>query len=111
MWRHLRDLGAPILSTWIDETGPGEIPDRGAFLSRCFHEVLTSERLILYAEPGDPPLEIALGEACVAMAAAIPVYVVAPGVSDAALGFIPSCPTARRVDTVGAAFVGLWSFP
>lgn len=80
-WRRLRDVdGWKITSSWIDEAGAGQTHDLGLLWSRIEDEVARSERLILYVEPGDFPLEGALIEVGMAIAHRIPIRVVAPGV-------------------------------
>lgn len=56
-WRRLRDElsdgHVQIISTWIDEAGPGETTDRGDLALRCIQEASEADILILYAEEGD----------------------------------------------------------
>lgn len=80
-WRRLRSEGVPIISTWIDEDGEGQTFDFGDLWARVEREVMTAGRLILYVEPADFPLKGALIEAGMALAAGVPVTVVAPGVT------------------------------
>lgn len=80
MWRALRDEGFQIVSTWIDEDGPDASPDMCDLWSRIEREVTTAERLVLYAEPEDFPLKGAFVEVGMAIAANVPVIVVAPNV-------------------------------
>ena len=81
MWRALRNLGIPINSTWIDEDGEGQTADMTELWSRIHDEVMRSEALILYVEPGDFPLKGALVEVGIALGRGIPVRVVMPGVT------------------------------
>jgi len=53
MWRKLRADGAPIISTWIDEAGPGETKDFGELWTRCLTEVHRSTYCVAYIERGD----------------------------------------------------------
>lgn len=80
MWRQLRDDGAPIISSWIDEAGDGETGDFTHLWSRIHGEIAASDYLILYAEPGDFPLKGALIEAGMALGLGKPVRCVLPGV-------------------------------
>lgn len=80
MWRALRAEGVPINSTWIDEDGPKASRDLGDLWDRIRREVTSAERLVLYVEPDDFPLKGALIEVGIALAAKVPVYVVAPGI-------------------------------
>lgn len=80
MWRRLRSEGWPIVSSWIDEDGPGQTDDLGELWSRIASEVTGASGLVLYAEPDDFPLKGALVEVGMALAAGVPVVVVAPSV-------------------------------
>lgn len=82
MWRAYRDAGWPIVSTWIDEAGPGQTADLGELWERIGREVRGSCGVVLYAEPGDFPLHGALVEVGMALGAGLPVAVVAPGTDD-----------------------------
>lgn len=81
MWRTLRTCGFEIISSWIDEDGEGETSDFVDLWTRIRNEVTTADRLILYIEPGDFPLKGALVEVGMALAANVPVFVVAPKVT------------------------------
>lgn len=52
-WRFLRDSGHPIISTWIDEAGPGQTTDFNDLWSRCIHESSTADVLVVYREAGE----------------------------------------------------------
>lgn len=80
MWRRLRDEGAPIVSTWIDEAGEGETADLSELWERVAREVRSAAALVLYAERDDFPLKGAYIEVGMALALGRPVYVVLPGV-------------------------------
>jgi len=81
-WKHLRDVeGWHIVSSWIDEAGEGQTDDFSELWVRIETEIKGSERLILYVESDDFPLKGALIEAGIALAAGVPIYVVAPGVT------------------------------
>ncbi len=81
MWRQLRETGAPIISTWIDEAGAGETKDLSELWARIEAEIRRADRLVLYVEPEDFPLKGAFIEVGMALALGKPVYVVLPGVT------------------------------
>jgi hypothetical protein len=75
-WRDLRgNHGFQIISTWIDEAGPGESPNRPDLACRCISEAIMADRFILYCEPGEV-LKGALVEMGAALAAGKPVFTV-----------------------------------
>jgi hypothetical protein len=80
MWRSYRNVGAPIVSSWIDEAGEGETGDFGDLWLRIADEIGRSDVLVLYAEPDDFPLKGALVEVGMALGLDKFVFVVAPGV-------------------------------
>lgn len=80
MWLRLRAAGWPIVSTWIDEAGPGETSDLGELWDRIASEVRASSGVLLYAEAGDFPLKGAFVEVGLALGLGKPVAVVLPGV-------------------------------
>jgi hypothetical protein len=75
-WRELRATGYDIISTWIDEAGPGESADLPDLARRCIREATAADFLILYCEPDDFPLKGALIEVGAALASGVPVLVV-----------------------------------
>ncbi|MBP2232477.1 hypothetical protein J2847_005806 [Azospirillum agricola] len=80
-WRRLRDVdGHHIVTSWIDEAGPGQTANFAELWLRIEREIAGAERLVLYAEAGDFPLKGAIAEAALAIANRIPVIIVAPGV-------------------------------
>ena len=81
MWREMRDQGAPILSSWIDESGEGETASFGELWQRIVGEIRSSYGLIFYAEPDDLPLKGAYVEVGMALACDKPVIVVTPSVA------------------------------
>lgn len=81
VWRRVRADGAPIISTWIDEDGPNDTADLGELWVRIRREVTTAAALILYVEPDDFPLKGAFVEVGMALAAEVPIYIVAPDVT------------------------------
>jgi hypothetical protein len=83
MWRRLRDEeGFNIVSSWIDEAGPGQTDDMKELWHRIRDEIRASKGLVLYVEPGDLPLKGAFVEAGIAFALGIPIYVVCRGIKD-----------------------------
>jgi hypothetical protein len=75
-WKKLRDVfGYPIISTWIDEAGPGESKDLNDLWYRCVREASTAELLIVYREP-DEVLKGGWIEVGAALAAGVPVYAI-----------------------------------
>jgi len=75
-WRFLRDkVGEPIISTWIDEAGPGESADLDDLWSRCISEASSCQVLIVYRER-DEILKGAWVEVGAALASGIPVYAI-----------------------------------
>lgn len=80
MWRRLRADGAPIISTWIDEDGENDTADLDELWVRINREVTSAAALILYVETDDFPLKGAFVEVGMAIAAGVPIFVVAPGV-------------------------------
>lgn len=81
MWRHLRDHGVKITSSWIDEAGEGETACMVDLWRRIEAEVRKSDALILYAEPDDFPLKGALIEVGMALGMGKRVLIVAPDVT------------------------------
>lgn len=80
MWRQLRDEGGhPIVSSWIDEDGPGQTASMSDLWARIQLEVGRSDLLVLYVEPSDLPLKGAFIEAGMALAMGKPVRLVAAG--------------------------------
>lgn len=51
MWRRYRDAGEPIISTWIDESEPGQTVCWADLWSRCVRESSACTALILYRRP------------------------------------------------------------
>lgn len=80
MWRRLRDEeGWDIVSSWIDEAGPGETADMGELWSRIRREIQSAVGVVLYVEPDDFPLTGALVECGIAVGLGKPVAVVLGG--------------------------------
>lgn len=54
MWQDFRRrAGYPIISTWIDESGPGETTDLGDLWRRCVDEASVCDALVAYHRKGD----------------------------------------------------------
>lgn len=108
MWRRWRAAGAPINSSWIDEDGPKASRDLPGLWVRIASEVTAAARLVLYVEPSDFPLKGAFIEVGMALAAGVPVVIVAPGVTldernCRPLGSWVKHPLVSFADTVEAA--------
>lgn len=73
-WKALRDQGCPIVSSWIDEAGPGETADWQDLWDRCIAEASQASALIVYAEDDDKYLKGALVEVGAALSHGVPVY-------------------------------------
>lgn len=80
LWRLLREEGARIVSSWIDEDGPGKTKCFIDLWDRIENEIRICDQLVLYVEADDFPLKGALVEVGMALAFGKPVLVVAPGV-------------------------------
>lgn len=75
-WRFLRDkIGLPIISTWIDEAGPGESTDLADLWRRCIAEASGAAALIVYREK-DEVLKGGWVEVGAALASDVPVLAV-----------------------------------
>lgn len=71
-WKELREQGAPITASWIDEAGEGQSGDYGELSQRCLDEIRRSRALIIYCEEGEL-LKGAIIEAGAALMAGTPV--------------------------------------
>lgn len=77
MWRAYRAQGANIISTWIDEAGPGQTASFVELWDRIHGEIRRCDRLVFYAETlHDFPLKGALVEVGIALGMGKPVWVV-----------------------------------
>lgn len=75
-WRTpLAEMGVEIISTWIDESCPGETPDMADLWVRCVREVASCD-LLIAVHFEDEVWKGAFVEIGVALAAGRPVYVV-----------------------------------
>lgn len=52
-WRNLRASGVNVISTWIDEAGPGESASLMDLWIRCVKESSEADLLIAYRAPGE----------------------------------------------------------
>ena len=73
LWQHHRAIGVPIISTWIDEAGPGESADLADLWRRCIAEASTAAALVLYRR-ADEVLKGAWAEVGAALASGVPVF-------------------------------------
>jgi nucleoside 2-deoxyribosyltransferase len=73
MWRLLREYGARINSTWIDEAEVGQTADASELWERVIREVSQCDRVVVYARHRDN-LTGALVEVGAALAFGKPVY-------------------------------------
>lgn len=103
MWRHYRDDGYPVVSSWIDEAGAGETVDRGDLLARCIREAAGCGAFVLYIGRGDLPLKVAYAEWGAAVAAGAPAYVVCDEDDEAPHGRLWDHPGTTRVASVDEA--------
>lgn len=72
LWRELRAGGLPIVSTWIDEAGPGESVSSADLWRRCVNEASGADALIAYALPSETA-KGSLVEIGAALGASVPV--------------------------------------
>lgn len=109
MWKRARAEGAPIISSWIDEAGPGQTLDVGGFWeAQVFDEIRACTGLVLYVRDGDAPLKGAIGEACAALILGKPVVIVAEDCdSRAVLGSWIAHRLVMRRNTIREAFQAL----
>jgi hypothetical protein len=77
MWRAFRDEGFPIVSTWIDEAGPGESPSMADLWRRCTEET-RAPALVLHAPPEDGPWKGAFIEAGMVLGRGGRVFIAGP---------------------------------
>lgn len=99
-WRKLRAQGFNVISTWIDEAGPGESLDLRDLAVRCVAEAARADFLILYCEPGDF-LKGALIEVGAALASGVQVLVV--GECDSLKSALNQHPLWRECPNLGTA--------
>jgi uncharacterized FlaG/YvyC family protein len=84
IWRHYRDQGFPIISTWIDEAEEGESSSYEELSVRCIEEAKSAQILMLFCED-EEILKGALIEAGAALA------------SNVQIACIGDCPSLSRV--------------
>ena len=76
-WLNLRDIEKwPIISTWIDESNPGDISDFSDAWYRYINEVRTASGLILFSSKKGETLKGSLVETGAALGTNIPVAIV-----------------------------------
>ncbi len=78
-WRTLRDRGAPIISTWIDEAGAGETSNWPDLWSRCVSEASSASALVVFRNENSEVLKGAWVEVGAALASGVPVFAVGCG--------------------------------
>jgi hypothetical protein len=72
-WRALRAEGVPIVSTWIDESEPGQTADWGDLWMRAIEEAGDSAAIVVYNESGER-MKGALAEIGSALRAGAPAF-------------------------------------
>jgi hypothetical protein len=107
MWRKLRSLGHAIISTWIDEDGPGQTASMAELWPRIVKEIQHSSGLVLYIEPGDLPLKGAFIEAGIALAFDKEIRIVAPNIPSKDIGSWLNHPRVRFSPTPEVAIAYL----
>jgi hypothetical protein len=80
MWKRYRQQRWPIISTWIDEAGPGETDDFFELWLRIHREISQAAGVVLYAEADDFPLKGAYVEVGICLGLGKPVGIVLPNV-------------------------------
>lgn len=75
LWKQWRDEGVPVISTWIDEAGPGESTSLEDLWVRCVAEASRARLLVVYRESGEV-LKGAFVEVGAALASGVPVLAV-----------------------------------
>jgi len=76
MWKQLKEEGANIISSWINESRVGETLNFSELWTRIVTEIILCDRLILYVEKTDFPLKGALVEVGIALGLGKPVFIV-----------------------------------
>jgi hypothetical protein len=104
-WIAMRDAGRPIISTWIDEAGPGESADLHDLWRRCISEARSCSVLIAYREP-DEILKGSWIEIGAALAFGKPVFAV--GLREFT---IASYRALQHFDTIEDAFTAAVTMP
>jgi hypothetical protein len=74
-WIGLRSMGAPIISTWIDEAGVGQTADFHDLWERCLSEASSCAVLVAYRQR-DEIFKGGWVEIGAALASGVPVYAV-----------------------------------
>lgn len=81
LWKEFRSKGYPIISSWIDQAGPGETESMEVLWSLITNEIRHATVLCFYSEITDLPVKGALVEVGMALMHNIPVYVRVPGIN------------------------------
>jgi hypothetical protein len=103
-WRAMREDGWPIISTWIDEAGPGESASLSDLWYRCIGEAAGADVVLLYREP-DEVLKGAFIETGAALACGVPVH----AIGCAEFSFV-NHQLVHRHDTLASALDALAQF-
>jgi hypothetical protein len=98
-WKQLRSSGVNVISTWIDEVGPGETKDPAELSQRCIAEVKECDCLLLFISAEDQP-KGAFIEVGAALAFSKPIRVVAPFYR---IGIFQHHPSVTQFTTVADA--------
>lgn len=110
MWKQHRDQGVPIISTWIDETEPGQTKSLGELWVRIKEEIRQCDGLVFYAGPNEL-LKGAFVEAGIALAFDKPVVAVLnmrlEGRTHYPIGSWLDHPQVSRAHSVADAFIWL----
>ncbi len=69
--------GVPVISTWIDESEPGQTADWSDLWERSVFEASMAAALVVYNEPGER-MKGALSEIGAALACGVPIFWVGP---------------------------------
>jgi hypothetical protein len=77
LWRDLRASGVPIISTWIDESEPGQTADWGDLWTRALREASSAAAGVVYNEP-DERMKGGLVEIGAALCAGVPLFWAGP---------------------------------
>lgn len=79
-WRRMRAMGAPIISSWIDEAGIGESGSMAELWVKIMAEVVSCDRLVFFANVDDAGWKGAFVEVGMALALGKKVIVCLPSV-------------------------------
>lgn len=103
-WVAMREAGAPIIATWINESEVGDTVDWSGLWERCITESRSAAALVLICRDGDI-LKGAWTEAGAALAAGVPVF--ACGIKTFSIRHHPN---VRCFETEAQAFAAATEF-